>query len=105
MEKLLSPVLVLPVTGLKLLQVKEGSDVTEKISLALEKLETQNLVTLQHGGTCPIITGVNLDRLSRIAEAIGLTGQVEGLPQFVSVQEELDWLLNAPSLCDREKRS
>ena len=104
MEKLLSPVLVLPVTGLKLLQVKEGTDVTEKISLALEKLETQNLVTLQHGGTCPIITGVNLDRLSRIAEAIGLTGRVEGLPQFVSVQEELDWLLNAPSLRDRENR-
>ena len=103
LEKLLSPLLELPMSGTKLLGSKDSSKYTfNQIMVALEKLSAQGLITLQdnNGEVC----GVNLDRLSRIAEAIGLTGKSEGIPKFNSIREEIDWLLNAPSIKDRESR-
>ena len=98
MEKLLSPVLSLPCPGRKLVESKEAA-------VVLEKLEVQGLVNLQHKGSKEVIvTMVNLERLSRIAENIGLTGRPGGMPRFSCVNEELEWLLNAPSLKDRENR-
>ncbi len=98
MEKLLSPVLSLPIAGRKLVD-------SDHVSTVLEKLEVQGLVNLQHKNqNCVTVTTVNLDRLSRIAENRGLTGRGSEMPKFSSINEELDWLLNAPSLRDRENR-
>ena len=98
MEKLLSPVLSLPIADRKLAD-------KEVVSLVLEKLEAQGLINLHYKSeNRVVVTTVNLDRLSRIAENIGLTGKANGMPKFSSISEELDWLLNAPSLKDRENR-
>ena len=97
-EKLLSPVLNLPIADRKLID-------KEDVTLVLEKLEIQGLINLQDNDDRRVtVTTVNLDRLSRIAENIGLTGRVDGMPRFSSINEELEWLLNAPSLKDRENR-
>ncbi len=97
-EKLLSPVLNLPIADRMLID-------KEDVTLVLEKLEAQGLINLQNDKDKSVtVTTLNLDRLSRIAENIGLTGGVDGIPRFNSISEELEWLLNAQSLRDRENR-
>lgn len=98
-EKLLSPVLNLPIADRRLAD-------SEQTMLVLEKLEIQGFLNLQYktGNKSVAVTMVNLDRLSRLAENMGITGKAYSIPKFSSVSEELDWLLNAPSLKDRENR-
>lgn len=49
------------------------------------------------------MVSVDLDRVSCIAEAIGITGEKDKWPKsFRNVEEEIEWLLTKPSLRDRE---
>lgn len=102
-ESLLSPFLDLPISGYNLID-KEliANSSIDDIPNTLQKLAAQSLIVLQPDGHS--IASVDLDKLSRVAEVSGLTGKVEGLPRFQTDKDEVMWLLNAPSVRDKENR-
>lgn len=102
-ESLLSPFLDLPVSGYSLIdkEVIANSSIDD-IPNTLQKLAAQSLIVLLPDGHS--IASVDLDKLSRVAEVSGLTGKVEGLPHFQTDKDEVTWLLNAPSVRDKENR-
>lgn len=102
LECLLSPVLELPQDAIQLLEKGGKKPSTHSLLAVLDKLSSQGLVVL-HGATGAVVGSVNLDRVSRIAEAMGITGENTKWPSsFKSVEEEVEWLVNAASVRDRE---
>lgn len=100
LESLLNPTLELPVQGHKLVEMS-GSDF-DNLPNILQKLNGQSLISLQSDGYT--IVSINLESISRLIELANLSGRHKGFPRFKSITDELEYLLNAPSIRDKESR-
>lgn len=100
LESLLNPTLELPVKGHSLIDMS-GSDF-DNLPNILQKLHGQSLITIQPD--CYTITSINLESISRLIELATISGRHKGIPRFKSVTDELEYLLNAPSIKDKENR-
>ena len=99
-EALLSPMLELPIQGTKLIEMS-GTDF-ENLPNLLQKLYGQGLIGLQSDGYT--ITSINLESISRLIEMKNLSLRSKNFPRFKTESEEIDYLLNAPSVRDKETK-
>lgn len=104
LECLLSPVLEMPIDPSHLAgKVSKKPPHAKLVAMVLEKMAAQEFVQLQAGSNSLI--SLDIDRVTKIAEALGITGQQWTKPlSFSSAQEEVEWLVNAPSVRDQESR-
>lgn len=109
LEHLLSPVLELPLEVSKLhdhFQVASPSIVRdmEFLLTAVQKFQYQNLVEVtQRGEKNMVISGVQLEKLSKLAEVMGIEEE-SVLGKAFSFQEEMDYLLSVKSVREKESK-
>ena len=97
---LLNPTLEIPTQGTKLLEMS-GTDF-ENLPNLLQKLYGQDLISLQSDGYT--ITSINLESISRLIEMKTLSLRHSNFPRFKTDSEEIEYLLNAPSVRDKETK-
>lgn len=99
-EQLLNPLLEFPLPCKELsnkLNAKE--DVVLEL---LQKFSAQQLLELQV--TDAVVSSVNADKLSALAEGVGGTGKEDGSKAPRNVEEEIEKLLSTPSVREMESR-
>ena len=104
MEYLLNPMLELP---LELNQLRDGLPINNIDSSSLvhtvQKFQWQNL--LETTGSDMVITSVQVEKLSRLAEVLGVVQSEQSWPkQFQTQQEEIDYLLTVKSVREKESK-
>lgn len=107
LELFLNPTLEFPLPAATL--CSKIKDTTDQLVVAetLRKLASQDLLELH--ATEPLVLSVNIDRLSALAEGVGVAGKEEpggppGSKRHRSLTEEIEWLLSTPSVRETENK-
>lgn len=111
LEYILSPVLELPLEVSRLcanLMVQfPGTDLNEDaLQTVVQKLSWQNLLDTSMGNNGDlVITSVHLEKISKLAEAVGVVRSDEPLhTQAATYQEEVEYLLSVKSVREKESK-
>ena len=106
MEGLMNPSLEFPLDGLTLcknigLAINSKED---ELKSVLEKMASQNILEVH--ATDIVILSVDLDRIYRLADGLGLIPGSQPSPakKFCSVQEEIDFLLSVPTVRETDSK-
>ena len=84
-------------------KINKKSPESKMVAMILEKMAAQELVQLQAGSNSLI--SLDIDKVTKVAEAFEITGHLSlKPPTFSSAQEEVEWLVNAPSVRGQESR-
>lgn len=100
-EEMLNPTLDMDVNKLisKIGSETHGKD-NEMIKEILDKMECQKLLEVQDG----TVSSINLDLLSKLVDDVRSSASVDFSKKFRTKGEEIDWLLNTPSVKERERK-
>ena len=100
-EEMLNPNLDMDVNKLasKISSETHGKD-SEMTKEILDKMECQKLLETQDG----TVSSINLDLLSKLVDDVRSSSSVDFSKKFRTNGEEIDWLLNTPSVKERERK-
>lgn len=105
-EELLNPSLEFPLEAAALSKNAGVTDYKEdQLKSVLEKMASQNLLTLEVCVDIAIVS-VDLDRIYRLAEGLGFISNSQPLPakKHCSVQDEIDFILNVPTVRETDSK-